>query len=749
MHSKTKNYLLKCLEIIGKPAFLLFTLITVLVATCLRLITNIIQKVKRQIHESARPKKRKKKAKVSRPSIHVPTPNIRTVALFLSPFIVVGALGAGVYWYVIEDLPHPTSLERLEPSLSTKIVSRDGTLLYKIYGTENRTMVQLRDLPQGLIRATIAAEDKNFYEHHGLDVSGIARAARNNVACQLSGTSCRAALQGGSTITQQLIKNTILNNEKTLRRKLKEAVLALWVEQIYSKEQILEMYLNNIPYGGTSYGVEEAAQEFFGKSARELSLAESALIAGLPVAPTTLSPFGTTPYMAKVRQRQVLERMVLGGYISENEKVIAENSPLALHPRGDGMLAPHFVMYIKSLLVQAFGETAVERGGLIVTTTLELDKQNTLQSSIEKELERLENMQVKNGAGMIISPATGEILAMVGSRDFWDTDNDGQVNVTLQPRQPGSSIKPLTYSLALMSGLSPSTIVEDAPVCFTSQGAPSYCPENYDGRFHGLVTLRTALASSYNIPAVKLLHALGVHSLIELGQKMGITTWDDPTRFGLSLTLGGGEVKMYDLVQAYSVFANHGIKIPLTAILDVRDNSGNQLTIGCQDCKIKTVRAAEDNRVIPEEVAYQISSILADSSARAPAFGTRSILNIPGHTVSVKTGTTNSLRDNWAIGYTQDYVIATWVGNNDNTPMSRVASGITGASPIWASVMQELLKDKPDTPPAPPQSMVRIPICRDDRTYYCKNLCKSPPTYEYFVKNTGPRQDCDSRGTIE
>lgn len=337
---------------------------------------------------------------------------------------------------------------------------------------------------------------------------------------------------------------------------------------------------------------------------------------------------------------------------------------------------------------------------------------------------------------------------MVGSRNFFDTQKDGQVNVVLMPRQPGSSIKPLTYSLALMRGLTPETMLEDAPICFIIQGQANYCPENYDGRFHGKVTVRTALASSYNVPAVKLLNSLGVDNLVSLGQQMGITTWDDPSRFGLSLTLGAGEVKMYDLVQAYSVFANYGKKIPLTPILRVHDSSGRILAFPTPTAS-SGVQAAETAEIIPASVAYQISSILADPLARAPAFGSRSVLNIPGHTVSVKTGTTNSLRDNWTIGYTQDYLVATWVGNNDNTPMSQVASGITGASPIWSTVMRELVKTQPNTPLVPPATMIRIPICKDDHSYYCAAYCTTPPVYDYFVPGTAPRPDCDRRGTIQ
>lgn len=441
--------------------------------------------------------------------------------------------------------------------------------------------------------------------------------------------------------------------------------------------------------------------------------------------------------------------MVAEGYISENDKVAAESEGIALHPKGDTMLAPHFVMYVKSLLVQSLGEVAVERGGLVVTTTLDLDKQRLLETSIRSELARLSSLHVQNGAGLIINPPTGEILAMVGSQNFWDTTNDGQVNVTLMPRQPGSSIKPLTYSLALLSGLSPSSIIDDSPVCFSSRGSPPYCPVNYDGRFHGQVTLRTALGSSYNVPAVRLLNSLGVNNLIDLGQKLGITTWQERSRFGLSLTLGGGEVTMYDLASVYSVFASGGLKIPLTPILSVQDSQGHTLALDCPDCAPHATLARDSTRVLPEEVAYQISSILADPYARAPAFGIHSVLTLPGSAVPVKTGTTNNLRDNWAFGYTDNYLVATWVGNNDNTPMSRVASGVTGASPIWANVMQNLLKGQNPYTPTPPSSMVKVALCPSTRTAYCASLCTAPPVYEYFVRKSAPKVDCQPPGVIE
>lgn len=680
---KFKKSPLKSLEMLGKPILFLFTIFGVIVVTYWYLINNFIHIISSEISQlkfSFPPRHVVKTRRIRKSSDQIVIPKFLISIIIL--LIIVSAASAFSYWYFLKDLPSPQLLVDSRPSLSTKIFDRNGNLLYKIYKNENRSLIKLDEIPQYVIQATIAAEDKNFYHHHGLSLIGITRAIRNNISCYLSHITCNDSLQGGSTITQQLIKNTLLTPEKTLKRKLSEAVLALVTENLYTKEQILELYLNNIPYGGESYGIEAASQEFLGKSAKYLSLAEASLLAGLPVAPTTLSPFGTTPYMAKIRQQQVLESMVEEKFISENEKIAALNETIAFNPRAVEIKAPHFVMYIKSLLVSEFGEHMVERGGLEVTTTLDLSIQQELQTQIDKELGNLKTMKVGNAAGMVIKPDTGEVLAMIGSQDFFDTENDGQVNVVFMPRQPGSSIKPITYTLALMSGLKPESLINDSPICFVSHGSDDYCPNNYDGRFHGQVSLKTALASSYNIPAVKLLNTLGVMNMVNLGKSMGISTWDDSNRFGLSLTLGGGEVKMYDMAQVYSILAMGGEKVPLYTIESVLDSGGNLLIRN--DHRPRT-------RVIPQDVAVNISSILADPVARAPAFGTHSILNLPGNSVSVKTGTTNNMRDNWTFGYTKELLVATWVGNNDNSPMSKVASGITGASPIWARTMKALL----------------------------------------------------------
>lgn len=695
----------KVLEWLGKPAFFLFTITLIVIANGLHFLS----------HHS----------------------------LLRSGFLL---LVFCLYWFIFRDLPSVHLLSDSPPSLTTRIYDRHGQLLYQIYKDENRTLVKLSDLPKHVIDATLAAEDKNFYHHFGIDPLGILRAVYNNfIGCGLKIGAC--TLQGGSTITQQLIKNTLLTPERTFTRKLKELILSLSAEGIYSKDQILEMYLNQVGYGGTAYGIEQASRQYFGISARDLSLSESAMLAGLPISPTLLSPFGTTPYLGKIRQQQVLESMVAQKMISENDKLTALATPLVFHPQGVEIRAPHFVMYVKDLLVKQLGEDLVARGGLEVTTTLDLKYQDILQNQLNFELAKLSSLHVQNGAGLVLAPKSGEILAMVGSYDFFDPKIDGQVNIILQPRQPGSAIKPITYALALSRGATPATVIDDSPICFVLPGQSDYCPKNYDGRFHGRVTLRTALASSYNIPAIKLLNTYGLESMIALAKRLGITTWDDSSRFGLSLTLGSGEITMLDLASVYSVFASGGLKVPLNSILSIRDPKGSDLvyhptdprgvslTGDLTESQVGTPKVEGDSpkysQVLPPAVAYQISSILADPVARAPAFGSNSILNLPGKNIAVKTGTTNNLRDNWTFGYTQDLLVATWVGNNDNSPMSSVASGITGASPIWARTMQTLIKDIPPSPFAPPPNMVRL-----------NTSCSPTPHYEYFIPGTTPKINC-------
>lgn len=634
------------------------------------------------------------------------------------------------YYYLFDDLPSAQDLVTKKQAITSKILDRNGKVLFRIYKDENRTLVNLSRVSSHLVNATIAIEDKDYFDHHGFSISGIVRAVKANAE--------GASIQGGSTITQQLIKNRLLTPERTFRRKIRELILSIFVESIYTKEDILEMYLNQVAYGGATYGIEEAAWRYFNKSARELNLAESAMLAGLPAAPSVYSPFGSNPELAYVRQFEVLRRMEEDGYITPEELMAAKKEKLSFRQDIIDIKAPHFVMYVKKLLAEKFGEEIITQGGLEVRTSLDLDLQLQTEQKVVSEIERLTSLRVSNGAVLVTNPKTGEILAMVGSKDYFDFEHDGQVNVTLRPRQPGSAIKPLTYATALESGFTPATIINDSPVTYRVVGSPPYSPKNYDGKFHGRVSLRTALASSYNVPAVKTLAKVGIDKVIEKGEELGITTWKDRKRFGLSLTLGGGEVTMIDMAQVYSTFANLGYPVKPNPILEIRNYKGEVLYK--RNCALEKQQCF-DKQALDPQVAYLISDILSDNKARSAAFGLHSVLHIPNQQVAVKTGTTNSLRDNWTIGYTTDRLVAVWVGNNDNTPMSYVASGITGASPIWSEVMRLLLDEEKPHQFAMTADLIKVKICQQTGTLPCSGcpIVKE----EIFDKGTEPKRACN------
>jgi 1A family penicillin-binding protein len=642
--------------------------------------------------------------------------------------IVFFAVLAGIilYIFIIKDLPSPTRLNNPKniPE-SSQIFDRNGALLYTIYNDKNRTQVPLKDIPKHVQEATIAIEDKDFYKHGAIDARGIFRA----VFANLSGKPT----QGGSTLTQQLIKSSLLSPERTVQRKIKEIVLAFATEIIYSKPQIIEMYLNQIPYGGTAYGIEAASRTFFGKSAKDLTLAEAALLAGLPQSPTRYSPFGSHPEYAKARQELVLKYMREQGYITSEQEKKALKQELKYKNLSDSIKAPHFVLYVKDLMEKKYGKKFTEEGGMKIKTTLDLGIQDFAELAVASEVAKLKGARVSNGAALVTSPASGEILAMVGSKDYFDSSIDGNVNITLALRQPGSSIKPINYAVGLLNGYSAATVFVDKDICFPNQGGKAYCPKNYDGKFHGVVTMRESLASSLNIPAVKMLKLNTVETMTATATAMGINTFTDPDRYGLSLTLGGGEVTMLDMATAFGVFANRGYRVNLYPILEVKDAKGKILESG------KSKSAIFGKKVLPEEVTFIINDILADNQARAMAFGTNSVLNIPGQTVSVKTGTTNDYRDNWTIGYTPNYLIATWVGNNDNTPMGSVASGITGASPIWNEIMSHLLDGKKTTPWVAPKNAVRLNVCRYSGLFPPEGAsCEMRA--DYFIRNKFPKR---------
>jgi len=652
--------------------------------------------------------------------------------------LIVVTTGYSIFYVVIiKDLPHPDDLVNRNQEVSTKIYDRNGILLYTIYKDKNRSIVPLSDIPVYIQIATLAAEDADFYNHPGFSIRGMTRAFFKNIREQ--------KVTGGSTITQQLVKNTLLSPEKTITRKLKEIVLSIEVERNFTKDEILEMYLNEVSYGGTAYGIQEASRLYFGKDIDKLGLGEAALLVGLTKSPTKYSPFGTSPELAKSRQEEVLDLMVAHNFIAPELAERAKNEQIKFAANTTDIKAPHFVMYVKQLLVDKYGEDVVGRGGLQVTTTLDYNIQKMAEAAVKDEIDKLSDLHITNGASVVLDPKTGEILAMVGSKDYFNSTEDGQVNVTTRLQQPGSSIKVINYAYALSNGYTPATIIDDSPITFNIDGQKPYTPKNYDGKYRGKITLRSALAESRNIPAVKVLNSYGVDKMLDLGKKMGITTWTNPYNYGLSLTLGGGDVRLLDLAQVYATIANYGYKPELRSITKITNPKGKVLyTNNCgevsEESRFNIAHLNCQQKVLNESVAYMLTDILKDNNARAPAFGTHSALVVPGHAeVAVKTGTSNDMRDNLTIGYNQKYLVAVWVGNNDNSPMSRVASGVTGASPIWNKIMTNLIADSSNHNWVNPSELVEVEICSFTGTLPC-NGC--PTKKEWFQKDKIPTDHC-------
>ncbi len=652
----------------------------------------------------------------------------------LKKLLIIGGLFFAIlfYFFILKDLPSPNKLSSGDAfPLSTKILDRNGELLYDIYTDKNRTLIKLEELPEYVKWSAIAAEDKNFYKHKGFVISGIIRAAFNTVF--------RQKLQGGSTISQQLVKNALLTQKRTIQRKIRETFLTIAVEIIYPKDKILEMYFNQIPYGGTAYGIGSASQLYFGKPAKNLTLPEAALLAGLPASPTRYSPFGAQPQTAKERQEYVLDEMVKAGRLTKEEAQKAKETEIVYADHGKGIKAPHFVMSVKEQLVEKYGQQKVDQGGLQVYTTLDLKIQELAQEAVATEVAKLTREKVSNGAALVTNPKTGEILAMIGSKDYFASDIDGNVNVTTSLRQPGSSIKPINYGLAFEKKLlTPASLILDIPTCFDVLGQKRYCPDNYDNQFHGAVQARFALGNSYNIPAVKTLALNGLDDFMATASAIGITTFKEIKNYGLSLTLGGGEVKMTDMAVAFGTLANAGEKHSLYSIQKVLDSSGQVL---------EEHQPQEGEKVLSPESCYLVTHILLDNNARQPTFGSSSYLIVRNHPeVAVKTGTTNDKRDNWTIGYTPSFVVAVWVGNNDNSPMSYVASGITGASPIWNKIMLATLtiQDKKQGKnfqewPVKPEGVVGAEICSVSGLLPGNSGCST--RFEYFLQDTVPTEE--------
>jgi 1A family penicillin-binding protein len=611
--------------------------------------------------------------------------------------IVVWGLPAALLLLLVVAPPPPSPYARLVAD-STKIYDRHGRLLYQVTLPQEGTHTYLRldEISPSLRQATIATEDASFYRNPGFDILALGRALAQNLRA-------REVVTGGSTITQQLVRNLYLSPEErssqSIQRKVRETILAFRLTRHLSKDKILELYLNQVYYGNLAYGVEAAAQTYFGKSARHLDLAEASLLAGLPQSPARYDPL-TDLAAAKARQATVLSLMADAGYISREEARAALAEPVRFQESPFPIEAPHFVNYVRGLLEESFGADRVDQGDLRVYTTLDLDLQTTAEALVRQQVAALRDHQVSDGALVALDAATGQIRAMVGSADYFDEEIDGQVNMALAARQPGSSIKPITYAAALERGYTAATPLADVRTAFLTRKGELYVPQNYDGTFHGLVSMRYALASSYNVPAVRMMDEIGVDAVLRLARDLGITTLGDTNRFDLALTLGGGEVRLLDLTAAYAAFAAGGLRRDPVAILRVEDASGRVLY---------EWQPAPDQRVLSPQTAYILTDILADNNARTPGFGEDSPLRL-SRPAAAKTGTTTDFHDNWTLGYTPGLVTGVWVGNADNRPMRQV-SGVEGAAPIWHAFMEEALKAEPPQDFARPDGLVDVDVC--------------------------------------
>ncbi len=634
--------------------------------------------------------------------------------LILTLALLTAAGGAGAH-LLLADLPSPDTLYKHQTGISSRILDRNGRLLYEIADPHagRHVTVPLEEIPLYCRQATIATEDADFYTNPGVDVRGILRAIWIN----LRGGE---VLAGGSTITQQVARNLLLSpqerSQRTLLRKLRESILAWRIARTFTKDEVLALYLNEVYYGNLAYGIEAAARTYFGKGVRELSLAECALLAGLPQSPALYDPL-TDPERARKRQRVVLGLMVEQGYITPEQAELAAQERLHFAATPFPIQAPHFVMYVWGWLEQRFGAEALYTEGLVVTATLDLDLQHTAEEVVRRHLARLAQAseesglrEVNNAALVALDPQTGAILTMVGSPDYFNPAIDGAVNAALALRQPGSAIKPLTYAAAFTPGadgqgqslplLTPASAIMDIRTAFPTREGLPYVPVNYDHRFHGPVSAREALAQSLNVPAVRVLQMVGVDRLVALASDLGMTSFGTGERFGLALTLGGGEVRLLELTAAYAAFANGGRRVEPFGVLEVRDAHGH-LRYQAQP--------APGPQVLDPRVAYLITDILSDERARAPAFGTGSVLSL-SRPAAAKTGTSSDWRDNWTVGYVPQLVTGVWVGNADGRPM-RDVSGVEGAGPIWHDFMERALRGQPVIPFTEPPGLERVRVC--------------------------------------
>ncbi len=661
----------------------------------------------------------------------------------LSLGVVASALV--VAWLSTIQLPDFNNFENRNIINSTKIYDRTGKIvLYNIHDNVRRTAIDIKDISPYIQKATISIEDAHFYEHYGFRPTSFIRAALANV------TSGGYA-QGGSTINQQVVKNALLTREKTISRKLKEIILSIKLDRELPKDTILQIYLNESPYGGTMYGVEEASLTFFNKKAKDVTLTEAAYLAALPQAPTYYSPYGKHRDDLEKRKNLVLQRMYELGHITLEQKNFSQKESVTFEKDlSNSGKALHFVMYIREYLEEKYGIDTVLNGGLKVITTIDYPLQEQAEKIVkEGALENAKKYKADNSALIAIDPKTGQILSMVGSRDFFDKEIPGQFNITTAFRQPGSSFKPIVYAAAMKVGYTPETVLFDTPTQFStlcdaygkpinSGTNPSVCymPDNYDGLFRGPVSLREALAQSLNVPAVKLLYLTGLNNAVSLAQAMGLSTIVDASRYGLSLVLGGGEVTLLELTNAYGVFANNGVYHKQQGILEVRD----------RDDSILEKFSLSQTEVLPEEVTTLISSMLSDNVARTPSYGANSSLYFKNRPVAVKTGTTNDYKDVWVVGYTPSVVVGMWAGNNDNTPIDKRTAGFVLA-PVWRKAMDAAVENTPvEYFPDPLPNTSSKPILRGQ---YCgsngihtilASVVKSNPGGEYPFNPTSDSQ---------
>lgn len=681
---------------------------------------------------------------------------LTTLASAVLIFMVVGLFGTViVFAYFSRELPNPNRLLERSFELSTRFYDRNDKLLYEVFGDKNRTLIKLEEVNPYVTYATLSTEDSEFYLHKGYSIRGMLRALRNTLTGE--------GLQGGSTLTQQVIKNTLLTQDRTIVRKIKEFILSLQLENRYSKDEIIQMYLNETPYGGQNYGIYSASKAYFNKLPKDLTIAESAYLAGLPQSPSYYSQFGANPEAGIERKDYVLYLMKERGwvasdgkrhYLSSEDYESAKNEELRFETARVPLEAPHFVFYAKQYLIDLLGEEVVEKGGLKVKTSLDLEVQNLAQETVTNELESSKNLNVWNGAMVVLDPKNGQILAMVGSKGYnLDPQPDGcasgtsgeesckfdpYVNVALSNRQPGSAIKPITYATMLSQGYTAAYPFLDMPIAFEGSAPDKpYIPENYDGLYRGVVSLRRSLANSLNVPAVEALKIAGIDNMIDQAEKMGISTFKDRQRYGLALTLGGGETKLLELTGAFSVFAAKGVYYKPSPIIEVQDSTG-RVVFRSQETGVE---------VLDPSVAFLISDILSDDGARSEVFGAGSLLNIPGHQVAVKTGTTDDKRDNYAIGYTPSIVAGVWVGNSNNEKMNPyIASGISGASPVWNTFMKEYLKNKENEKFEAPKNVEKFEVDKLTGGLPYENF---ETRKEWFIKGTEPSAKSDWFQRIE